>query len=561
MSQTGTSRVVYALVSVYLLTGLVKPAMAALNNSLDKLEENYGNLPLVFEPNQGQSAIPAPFFVRDRDGVVYLRPESLQFKLLYRDSAESKILADNVSLRFQGANKNATMEGRDILPGKSNYFIGNDPTRWRTNVPQYERVHTESVYPGINADFYSVVGQLEYDFLVEPGADPSHLRLQFEGQESIELNSDGDLVLHSRGGDLIQRRPMAYQLKRGVRHHVTVNYRLFEDQSIAFKLGPYDQTLPIVIDPSFVYSTRFGGSRQDESRRIAVDPTGAAYVTGLTYSMDFPTVQPIQSHNGDIYGLTPDVFISKLNAAGTQFIYSTYLGGSKDEIPSAITVDPAGSAYIIGSTISPDFPTFNALLPTMALGGQGFLVKLNPAGSAFVYSSYFPAGAIAVDSVGAAYVGGSGAPSLPVINAYQPRPAGGVDGFLLKINPQGTGLQFYTFFGGTGNDFIDAVALEPSTGNIVIAGGTTSPDFPILHAFQPTLSDTQTSHPFVAKFNSTASALIYSSFLSGSLPEYVSAIAMDSSGNAFVTGSSESPDFPTTAGALEPFQARYQAAS
>jgi len=512
-----------------------------------------GSIPLSFEPNQGQAAVPSPFLVHVRDGSVYLQPGGLLFKLLYRDSETGKVLADTASLRFRGAAENTVLEGREILPGTSNYLIGNDPTRWRTDIPQYARMHTQGLYPEIDADFYSEDGRLEYDFVLEPGADPSQILMQFDGHEPIQLSGDGDLILHLRGGDLIQRRPMGYQLKGGIRHPVSVRYRLREDQSIAFELGAYDSSLPLIIDPSFVYSTRFGGSRQDEPRGIAVDSTGAAYVTGLTYSPDFPTAQPIQSRNADIYGQTPDVFISKFNPAGTQLIYSTYLGGSKDDLPNYIAVDPAGSAYVTGSTISVDFPVFNAMLPNIGAGGEGFIVKLNPAGSGFIYSSYFPGGAIAVDSVGAAYVGAAPNPNLPITNAFQPRSGGGRDAFLLKINPSGTALGFSTFFGGTGDDYIDAIALEPSTGNIVIAGGTTSPDLPTLHAFQPSLPDTRSSHPFVAKFNSTASALIYSSLLSGSLPEYASGIAVDSSGNAFVTGSSESPDFPTTAGALEPF--------
>ena len=544
---------IYVFVTTCAPAGLPNAALSSLNISGDKLDRRYGRLPLAFEPNQGQTTVSAPFLVRERDGVVYLQPEGLLFKLPYRDSETSKIFADTVSLRFQGANENARMAGREILAGKSNYLIGNDPSRWRKDIPHYAGVHTEDVYPAISADFYGTEGSLEYDFLIAPGADPLWIRLRFEGAHSIQLNGAGDLILHLRGGDLIQRRPVGYQLKGGIRRSVSVDYRLLKDHSIAFEIGAYDQHLPLVIDPSFVYSTRFGGSRQDELRGIAVDAMGAAYVTGLTYSTDFPTVQPIQSKNAATYGQYPDVFISKLNPAGTQLIYSTYLGGSMDDLPNFIAVDPAGSAYVTGSTISVDFPVFNAMLPNIGAGGEGFIVKLNPAGSAFIYSSYFPGGAIAVDSAGAAYVGAAPNPNLPVTNAFQPRPGGGRDAFLLKINPPGTALEFSTFFGGAGDDYIDAIALEPSTGNIVVAGGTTSPDLPTLHAFQPTLPDTQSSHPFVAKFNSTASALIYSSFLSGSLPEYVSGIAVDSSGNAFVTGSSESPDFPTTAGALEPF--------
>ncbi len=233
-----------------------------------------------------------------------------------------------------------------------------------------------------------------------------------------------------------------------------------------------------------------------------------------------------------------------------------------DDLPNFIAVDPAGSAYVTGSTISVDFPVFNAMLPNIGAGGEGFIVKLSPAGSAFIYSSYFPGGAIAVDSAGAAYVGAAPNPNLPVTNAFQPRPGGGRDAFLVKINPSGTALEFGTFFGGTGDDYIDAIALEPSTGNIVIAGGTTSSDLPILHAFQPTLPDTQSSHPFVAKFNSTASALIYSSF-----SEWESGPSMPRASQWIQVATSSSldhqshPTFPPPLVPWSPFQALYQAAS
>jgi uncharacterized repeat protein (TIGR01451 family) len=561
MSCIANLRTIYACVGTCALAILPNLTAASLNNSREKLDQNYGRLSLAFEPNQGQTAALEPFLVHLRDGLVQLRPDGLLFKLPYRDSETKSVYTDTVKLRFQGANQTAPMAGREILPGKSNYFIGNDPTQWRTDVPQYARVHTDDVYPKIAVDFYATAGRLEYDFVLAPGADPSCIRLRFDGHQSVELSGEGHLIFHLRGGDLIQKRPVGYQLKGGVRHPVPVHYRMLDDQSIAFELGAYDQRLPLVIDPSFVYSTRFGGSVQDEPRGIAIDSTGAAYITGLTYSPDFPTVQPFQSRNGDIYGQTPDVFISKLNPAGTQFIYSTYLGGSRDDLPSAIAVDSLGSVYVTGSTISPDFPTVNALQPLYSGAGDAFLAKLNPAGSALTYSTFLGGSgggnygnAIAVDSIGSAYVAGlTGAANFPVQNAYQSHLAGGSDAFLLKVNQTGTALVFSTYFGGSGSDGISALGLEASTGNIIVAGNTQSHDLPTLNAFQNTLAPTSGGATFVSKFNSTASALIYSTYLGGSVMDEMSGLALDSSGDVYVIGGTSSTDFPVSVGAIEPF--------
>ena len=560
MSRIANLRTIYVRVGMCALAILPNLAAASLNNSREKLDQNYGKLSLAFEPNQGQTAALEPFLVHLRDGLVHLRPDGLLFKLPYRDSETKNVYADTVKLRFQGASQTALMAGREILPGKSNYFIGNDPTQWRTDVPQYARVHTEDVYPEIVADFYGTAGRLEYDFLLAPGADPSCIRLRFDGHQAVELSGEGDLIVHLRGGDLIQKRPAGYQLKGGVRHPVPVHYHMLDDQSIAFEVGAYDQRLPLVIDPSFVYSTRFGGSVQDEPRGIAIDSTGAAYITGLTYSPDFPTVQPIQSRNGDIYGQTPDVFISKLNPSGTQFIYSTYLGGSRDDLPSAIAVDALGSTYVTGNTISSDFPTVNALQPLYSGEGDAFIAKLNPSGSALMYSTFLGGSgggnygnAIAVDSTGSTYVAGlTGSTNFPVQNAYQSHLAGGSDAFLLKVNPSGTALVFSTYFGGSGSDGISALGLEASTGNIIVAGNTQSHDLPTLNAFQNTLAPTSGGATFVSKFNSTASALIYSTYLGGSVMDEMSGLALDSSDDVYVIGSTASQDFPITSGAIEP---------
>ena len=306
---------------------------------------------------------------------------------------KSKIENRVVRLRLVGAKTDAEVIGRDELPGKVNYFIGNDPKKWRTNVPTYARVRYQNVYPGVDLEYYgNQGGQLEYDFIVAPGADPNAIILQVR-EPPLRIDADGDLVLPTKGSEMRFHKPEIYQPGAGssliTRHSSRVDGRFVLDarNRIRFALGPYDHTKPLVIDPVLTYSTYLGGSGGDVGYGIAVDSSGNAYVTGQTASVDFPTVKPLQ---GTIQTNAVNAYVSKLNAAGSTLVYSTYLGGSGGDAGQGIGVDSTGSVYVTGLTGSTDFPTVNPFqasnnAPTTA---TGFVAKLNSSGSALVYSTY-----------------------------------------------------------------------------------------------------------------------------------------------------------------------------
>ena len=297
------------------------------------------------------------------------------------------------------------------LLGRVNYFIGNDPGKWRTNVPVYARVDYQEVYPGVDLMYYGNQRRLEYDFIVAPGADPGAIRLELDGAEELELGRRGDLIVRVTGGEVRLNKPLVYQEVEGARHEVSGAYQLRGGNQIGFEIGPYDPSRPLVIDPILVYSTYLGGSFGEAGAGIAVDSSGNAYVAGSTDSVDFPTVNPLATGAAN-----SDVFVAKFDATGA-LVYSTYLGGSDSEGASSIAVDSSGSAYVTGMAKSTDFPTANPLLPALGRGSNdddpdAFVTKLNADGSALVYSTYLGGGhrdegfGIAVDASGNAYITG-----------------------------------------------------------------------------------------------------------------------------------------------------------
>ena len=261
-------------------------------------------------------------------------------------------------MKLVGARPNPKVLGQDELPGKVNYFLGNDPSKWRANVPTYARVHYEGVYPGIDVVYYGNQRQLEYDFVVQPGAEVEAIGMRFTGADRLTLDADGSLVFHVVGGELRQPKPVIYQEIEGQRREIDGGYILTEKNHVGFRVGRYDSSKPLIIDPTMVYSTFLGGSGDDVAYSIAVDGTGYAYVTGYTMSSDFPTTSGAfdTTYHGGIAG--NDVFVTKLNPDGSApLVYSTFLGGSHDEEARGIAVDGTGSAFVTGETLSTDFPT------------------------------------------------------------------------------------------------------------------------------------------------------------------------------------------------------------
>jgi hypothetical protein len=415
-----------------------------------------------------------------------------------------------------------------------------------------------NVYPGVDLVYYGNQRQLEYDFVVEPGADPRQIQLGFEGAKRLRLDADGDVILSIGGGEVIEHKPVIYQEIGGMRRRVTGGYALRNGHTVGFKLAGYDSHRSLTIDPSLVYSTYLGGS--SDGTAIAVDSLGNAYVAGTATSSNFPTTAGAfqTTLRGD-----GDAFVAKLNSSGSGLVYSTYLGGGNFDAGGGIALDSSGNAYVTGHTFSTDFPTTAGAFQT-TLGGEtnAFVSKLNSSGSALVYSTYLGGSnrdvgqGIAVDSLGNAYVAGTATSSnFPTTaGAFQTIYGGGVtDAFVSKLNSSGSALVYSTYLGGShgtlGDEGASGIALD-SPGNAYVTGQTDSSDFPITPgAFQTTLLGSQTA--FVSKLNGSGSALVYSTYLGGNSADWGIGIAVDLAGNAYLTGGTNSSDFPTTAGAFQ----------
>ncbi len=628
------SLLIVAAVSFVLRGGLQAPNDTSVKRGISgvvpqgqpRLVASYGKLPLSFETNQGQADAGVKFLSRGRGYGLFLtsseavlelqrtsvvrRPLSVvRTRTLGARSARDSTMfgggpttdhgprtADVLRLRLVNANQNAVATGVHRLPGKVNYFVGNDPKKWRTNVPTYEKVRYHNVYPAVDLEYYgNQGGQLEYDFIVAPGADPSAIAFDVgaglvpaRGRPQgspLRIHRDGDLVISAKGGEVRFRKPQVYQEQstvdspqltvqnetrkpKAVSRQSTIVHRRFRDgrfvldaqNRIRFAVGPYDHSRPLVIDPVLVYATCLGGPN-DAANGVALDSSGNTYVTGTTTSDSFPTVNPFQATNKSQGGTA---FITKFDATGTALVYSTYLGGSNSDGGSSIAVDSAGSAYLTGQTCSSDFPTALPLQAILKGSCDPFVTKLNPAGTSLVYSTYlggsgsgydFDNGAgIAVDSSGNAYVtGATWSSDFPTANPLQPSLKGYENAFVSKLNPSGSALVYSTYLGGSDEDNGAGITVD-SSGNAYLIGTTSSPDFPTVNPFQTYQSKYGQTNAFVAKLNPGGSALVYSTFLDGSGVPYPAVaaggdeglgVAVDSAGNAYLTGATWSPDFPT----------------
>ncbi len=523
----------------------------------------YGKLGVSFEENRGQTDRRVRYLARHGGATVFLANDEAAFVLRAPESHDSaagekpspgRAKSHAVRMKFEGANPRAEVSGERELSGRVNYFRGNDPSKWRTNVRTYGAVRYRGLYEGVDLVYYgNERGEMEYDLVVAPGADPSRISLKIEGAKSLEVDAAGDLVINTPAGEMRQRKPTVYQEVNGARREVAGGYVAEPDGSVRFALGEYDRSAPLVIDPVLEYSTYLGGSKYEEGHSIAVDPAGNAYVTGLTRSFDFPTVNPVQGTRGgssdDFTG--SDAFVTKLNAAGNALVYSTYLGGSNYDNGFAIAVDSAGNAYVTGATASSDFPTANPMQSTNnSFFGTAFVAKLNAAGNALVYSTYLGGGhvdrgsGIAVDSAGNAYVtGGTVSSNFPTVNPAQGTMHGSGDAFVAKLNAAGSALIYSTYLGGGGEDAGSGIAVD-AAGNAYVTGTTRSFDFPTVNPIQSTNSS-NFGTAFVAKLNAAGSAFVYATYLGGHDETLGFGIAVDAAGNAYVTGLTLASDFPT----------------
>ena len=495
-------------------------------------------VPMGFEPNRGQSDSQVRFLSRGPGYTLFLTANEAVLSL--RRPEQPLVLR----MRPEGANPAPRVTGESRLSGEVNYVKGRTPQDSLTGIPSYGRVRYEDVYPGIDLLYYGNGHELEYDFIIAAGANPDRIRLDFSGVEKLSVNDKGELVLHTAAGDYPQPRPVIYQEVDGVRREIHGGYLLLGERQIGFEVAAYDRSHPLVIDPVLAYSTYFGGATEEIGWDIAVDSAGNAYITGARPSVAAPE------------SMDSDAFVAKFGPGGA-LVWVTDVGDVCDDEGRGIAVDAAGNAYITGQIGGNCYP-----FPQLVAGA--FVAKLTASGAAsyvFAFSNPFGGSAdvgqaVAVDAAGRAYVGGvstsEGFPTTP--GAFQPQHAGGIgDGFIVKVNAAGTALLYATYLGGNGHESLNDIALDGS-GNAYVTGSTASKDFPTRNAFQGT-------HPgwgaadasaFVSKLNGEGSDVVYSTYLGGGPNDFGLGIAVDPLGHAYVTGITQSVEFPITEGVVQP---------
>jgi Beta-propeller repeat/Domain of unknown function DUF11 len=603
-------------------TTIPLPSPASTVTSSSSSLNSYAQVPMIFEPNRGQTDAQVRFmargngyglFLTDDEAVLVLRRTGKQGKA--QDSKSSVI-----RMSLAGATGQPEAEGSDLLPGRSHYLIGKDSSKWNRDIPQYARVRYPHVYPGIDLVYYGKQGQLEYDFEVAPGADPKNIQLHFAGSQKLRLNA-GDLVLQTAHGDVRLHAPHIYQRAGNLDKTVDGRFALLANNQVGFELGDYDRARPLVIDPVLSYSSYLGGSGTESGATITTDAGFNIYVTGSTTSVDFPTAgTPYQASLHA--GAAANVFISKLDPTGATLVWSTYIGGSGTDASVGIAVDAAGDAYVAGTTTSGDFPTTSSGFQTApkAAGTHGFVSELDPNGSTLKYSTYLSGSltdtmsGMALDNKGLVYVIGiTQSTDFPVAPSagtlYPTMPTGASQAFFVsKLNPASSGtdsLNFSSYFGGgsPSNGIMagGGIAVDNNTSssgsNIYITGGTNflnttqnaATDFPIKNAIVftpstggglapggdcldspgvsvcpvtglPMTNGVVNLDAFVAKIapgSTTGPQLLYSTYVGGTGNDIGSGVAVDASGNAYITGSTTSPSvapFPPVSAAPAAYQ-------
>ncbi len=573
-------KVIFGWVSLFILFSMVAYPLSDMlprdyNSSIvdttaeQTAGEALNELPILFIENQGQLDEEVEYYVKAPSQMLYFTRGSIIFDLNRYNQAEATGGGEGqaerlvFSLDFLGADKQPTIEGIGRDSAVVNYLTGNDPEKWHTGISTCREVVYRDIYPAVDLRLRGNEDGLEYDFLVRPGAAPEDINLAYNGINSLAIEN-GELVVGTAFGNMKQGRPYIYQQIADEKVEVAGGFRLGSDNTYGFFVAAYDNSYPLVIDPTLIYSTYLGGSTgedmgepggigQDSGWGIAVDTSGSAYVVGITASSDFPTQIPYQ---GTIAGGF-DVFVSKLSATGSRLIYSTYLGGSSWDNGISIAVDTTGCAYVTGDTLSDDFPTLNPYQGANAGSYDAFITKLSATGSSLIYSTYLGGSeidtgfGIAVDIAGNVYFAGrTNSSDFPTENPYQGTYAGGVggymDAFVAKLSAAGDSLVYSTYLGGDGNDVAFGMAIDAG-GSVYAAGWTTSDDFPTQDPYQAARAGN--SDAFITKLSVTGDSLIYSTYLGGGAPDFgadhADGIAVDVAGCAYITGITDSSSFPT----------------
>jgi len=583
---------------------------------------------LRFEPNEGQFPEATKFAARTKNYSLFLLPTALVLRpLTHLDQDTPSRTQARAALLFVGATRKPNIVGVGKLQSISNYFHGADPRHWQSRVPNYSRVEYRNLYDGVDLICHGEHSEPEFDWIVEPGADPEQIRLSVQGAKPT-IDRLGDLVIRVPEGEVRLKRPAIYQEVDGTRRVISGRFILWANKQISFKIGNFDRTRSLVIDPMLVYSTYLGGSTDDEAAQVTVDGSGDILVIGTAQSNNFPLVNPLPSQSNKTGFL--EAFVTKFDASGSNLVYSTYLGGTAPghvDRGNAIAVDASGNAYITGQTNDLNFPTTpGAYSPapgagTVGLCGNcidGWVAKLDPTGSSLLFSTYLTGNSnnvlstpfgIALDAGGNIYLAGDAYPPafLTTPGAYRNvDPTATLGVFITKMNPAGSALAYSSLIGGNGSDQAFAIALDTSDNAYVtgLTGSTNFPETTILQAPRaavqafalklsasggqllystlfgagqglgiavdpsgnayisgytlepfptagPMLTQFNNDDAFVSKLDPSGATLVYSILLGGSNVDQGTGIALDAPGNAYVTGRTQSADFPTV-NAIQP---------
>ena len=568
-----------------------RPAAAPANTA--RLTATFARLPLRFEANRGQTDARVKFLARGAGYTLFLTANEAVLSLA--GNAECKVRSAKcgvgryscgsqeeesfgntqrptpntqhatrntqhaIRMRLVGSNSAPRVAGGSVLAGRSNYFIGSDPRKWRTDVPAYAQVRYQGVYPHTDMVYYGSQGRLEYDFVLHPGADPKRISLAFDGADRVAVDAAGNLVLHAGDRQVRFRKPVVHQEIAGRRTPVAGGYTLAPSRkpgtspSVGFRVAAYDRARPLVVDPVLEYATYLGGT-DDALHSLAVDGTGAAYVAGHTSSTDFPATPGALETT--YFGGPEDAFVAKIAPDGGALQYATYLGGSEAEDARALAVDATGAACVAGCTLSTDLPTTaRSLRRTPPGGSEGFIARIRPDGGGLEYATYV--GGSSWDSVDALAVGATGDVSVAGYTSSVDFPAtpgaldlGDVGAFVARLSPDGSSIAYAAHLGDTASQMGPALAVD-AAGAAYLCGWVSGADLGIHNAFAATSGAFDTTYGggmdgWVAKVRPDGSALEYAAFLGGSADDIPHAIAVDACGAAYVAGSTLSADFPVT---------------
>jgi hypothetical protein len=525
--------------------------------------------PLAFEPNRGQTGSDIAYIAHATDSTVLIRKNGLTLSVLERpahNKTSAHATVDNTTFELKGGSRETQITASDGLPGKINYLIGRNRSKWLTNLPTYRRVTYHNVYPGIDLVCYGAGRRFEYDFVVAAGADPGRIQMQVHGRCAARLHN-GAVEVPGAGSTVSLHSPVIYQMVSGKRHKVDGAFQLAHNQ-VSFRLGAYDHSRPLVIDP-VAYATCIGGASVDVANAIAVDSLGQAYITGYTSSGQFPTTPNAFKHGTETIPFFT-AFVSKFSADGSTLLYSTFVGGNHQDCGYGIAVDSQYRAYVVGSTSSSNLPlTPNALQTTIqGSSSESFLLVLSSDGTMPVYYSYISgndgidAECVRLDDLGRVYVGGAtySTNMLVTPSAFQSTSGGGKDAFVSRFDPTPAGgfsLGYSSYLGGNNDEDGEAIAINDS-GIVAIEGGTQSHNLPLKNPAQNTIP--LGTHEFVAAFDTTKSgsaSLVFSTFFSGADGAENAAvqqggIGMDGAGNIYAGGVTSSTTLPVTPGVYQP---------